>query len=136
MPSSITIEKIGEVGRQALALGEDASRAINSALLGGAKIAKEEASQRIPRYKRHRTDHGRSSKHLADSLKAEVIRKRQVAGVTVEGAFQNGPSYYVKFVEYGTVKMRAREYIQTAAIVKQQEMVEAVAATLKEKLGL
>lgn len=136
MPSVITLAQIGEVGRQAQALGNEASRAINSALLSGAKIAKEEASRRIPRYKRHRSDHGRSSRHLADNLKAEVVTKQRVAGVTVEGGIQRGPSYYVKFVEYGTTKMAAREYIQTAAVLKHKEMVEAVDSTLKEKLGL
>ncbi len=100
MAGNISIENLGEVGKQALALGADTKKGINKALLAGAEVVKGEASQRIPRYAKHRTDHGRSSKHLADALRTEVVSDRQVAGVTVEGSFQNGPSYYVKFVEY------------------------------------
>lgn len=136
MPGNIYIDNLGELGRQAKALGTEARKAVNKALLAGAKIIEGEASKRIPRYARHRTDHGRSSKHLADSLRSEVVTDRQVAGVTVEGAFQNGPSYYVKFVEYGTTKMAKRQYIQKSAEAKEQQVLETVASELKQNLGL
>lgn len=136
MPGNIYLDGLGEIGKQALALGRDAKGAINKALLAGAQVIKTEASQRIPRYARHRTDHGRSSKHLADALVAEVVTDRQVAGVTVEGDFENGPSYYVKFVEYGTTKMSKRQYIQKSGEAKEDAAMEAVAAELKERLGL
>ena len=135
MPGHISIEQIGEVGRQAVALGAEATPAINAALLEGAKIIADEAKTRIPRYPKHRTDHKRSARHLADVLKAEIVTKRRVAGVTVEGGF-NGPSYYVKFVEHGTVKMKARKYIAKSAEARESEVIDTVAAKLKEKLGL
>ena len=135
MSTQISIEQIGEVGRQAAALGEEATPAINAALLAGAKIIASEARTRIPRYPKHRTDHGRSAQHLADVVKAEIITKRRIAGVTVDGGF-NGPSYYVKFVEHGTVKMKARKYIAKSAEAREAEVIETVAAKLKEKLGL
>ena len=106
MSSSVTLEGLDEIGKQAQALGPQATSAINAALLAGAKIIAAEASTRIPKARKHRTDHGRSAKHLADVLKAEVITKRKMAGVTVEGG-ANGGSYYWKFVEHGTVKMKA-----------------------------
>ncbi len=136
MPGTISLENIGEIGRQARALGSDATRDINRALLAGAKIIATEARARIPRYPHHRTDHGRSSKHLADAVIAEVVSKRKTAGVAVEGNFHNGPSYYVKFVEYGTTKMSKRAYIQKAAEAKEGDAVNAVAAELKARLGL
>ena len=135
MSSQITLEQVGEVGRQAMALGAEATPAINAALLEGAKIIADEARTRIPRYPKHRTSHGRSAKHLADVVKAEIITKSRIAGVTVEGGF-NGPSYYVKFVEHGTVKMKARKYIAKSAEAREAEVIGVVAAKLKEKLGL
>lgn len=136
MAGRISIDNLGELGQQARSLGMEARRSINKALLAGAKVIQGEASQRIPRYTPHRTDHGRSAKHLADSLTSEVVTDRQVAGVTVEGAFENGPSYYVKFVEYGTTKMNARQYIQKSAEAKEQQVLETVASELKHNLGL
>lgn len=136
MSGSIHIDNLGEIGRQAQALGKEAKGAVNKALLAGAKIIRADASVRIPRRKPHRTDHGRNSKHLADALEAKVITDRKVAGVTVEGDFQNGPSYYVKFVEYGTTKMKKRQYIQKSAEAKENEALEAVASELKAQLGL
>lgn len=135
MASHISIDKIGEVGRQALALGAEATPAINAALLAGAKVIKEEASVRIPRYAKHRTDHGRSPKHLADVLVAAIVTKRKTAGVTVEGNASNGPSYYWKFVEHGTVKMKARKYIAKSAEAREDEVIDTVATTLKKRLG-
>lgn len=134
MASHIDIDKIGEVGRQAQALGAEATPAINAALLAGAKIIAEEAKTRVPRSANHRTDHGRSPKHLADVLTAAIITKRKTAGVTVQGG-ANGPSYYWKFPEHGTVKMKAREYIAKSAEAREDEVLNTVAAKLKEKLG-
>jgi HK97 gp10 family phage protein len=135
LSSQITIEQIGEVGKQAAALGAEATPAINAALLDGAKIIAEEARTRIPRNPKHRARGKISPRHLADVIKAEVITNRRIAGVTVEGGF-NGPSYYVKFVEHGTKKMTARKYIDKSAEAREAEVISAVAEKLKEKLGL
>ena len=135
MSVHITIDQIGEVGRQAAALGAEAKPAINASLLEGAKIIAGEARIRIPRHPKHRATKRISARHLADVVKAEIITKNRVAGVTVEGGF-NGPSYYVKFVEYGTVKMKARKYIAKSAEAREAEVIDTVATTLKEKLGL
>jgi HK97 gp10 family phage protein len=135
MSTRISIEQIGEVGRQAAALGAEATPAINAALLEGAKIIAGEARTRIPRHPKHRATKKISARHLADVVKAEIITKRRIAGVTVEGGF-NGPSFYVKFPEYGTVKMKARRYIAKSAEAREAEVIDTVAAKLKERLGL
>ena len=135
MSNQISIEQIGEVGRQAAALGAEATPAINAALLAGARIIADEARTRIPRHPRHRATKKISARHLADVVKAEIVTKRRVAGATVEGGF-TGPSFYIKFVEHGTVKMKARKYIAKSAEARETEVIETVAAKLKEKLGL
>lgn len=136
MPGNVSVENYDVIVKQARALGNDARQAVNKALLAGAEVIRGEATQRIPRYTKHRADHGRSGKHLADALATEAVTDRQVAGVTVEGGFQNGPSYYVKFVEYGTTKMGKREYIQKSAEAREQQVMETVASELKSNLGL
>ena len=135
MSSSVRIDQLGELGRQAQALGSEATTAINRALLEGAKIIASEAKTRVPLYKRHRTDHGRGPQHLATVLSAEVVTNRKVAGVAVPGGV-NGPYYYWKFVEHGTGKLKARKYVAKSAASREQEVLETVASVLKEKLGL
>ena len=55
--------------------------------------------------------------------------------MTVKGGF-NGPSYYVKFVEYGTEKQNAQRFIEKSAEAKEKEVVSTVATELKNRLGL
>lgn len=133
--AQFTLENYENIKRQAAALGPDAKSAINKALLAGAKIVASEASATIPRYPKHRSSHGRSAKHLADAVKAVGITGRSIAGVTVEGGF-SGPSYYVKFPEYGTTRMSARRYIQKSAAAREGEVMDTVTNTLKDGLGL
>ncbi len=135
MASKISIEQLGEVGRQAQALGSEATGAINGALLKGARIIAGEAAIRAPRARKHRSDGGRSAQPLADVITAELLTNRKIAGVTVKGGF-NGPSYYVKFVEYGTAKQDAQRFIEKSAEAKEREVLDTVAAELKRRLGL
>ena len=135
MGSKISIEQLGEVGRQAQALGSEATGAINSSLLKGAKIIAGEATLRAPRSRKHRTDRGRSPQRLAEVITAELLTNRKVAGVTVKGGF-NGPSYYVKFVEYGTARQKAQRFIEQSAEAREKEVLNTVAAELKSRLGL
>ncbi len=135
MASKISIEQLGEVGRQAKALGNEAKGAINGALLKGARIISGEATVRAPKSRKHRTNRGQSPKRLAEVITADLISNRKVAGVTVKGGF-NGPSYYVKFVEYGTGKQNAQRFIEKSAEAKEKEVLSTVATELKNRLSL
>ena len=132
---SLRLEGLGALAKQAAALGQDAKKAVNSALLKGARIITAEAKVRAPRTKGHPATHGRSPRHLADVLTATKITAKNVSGVTVEGG-ANGPSYYWKYVEYGTVKQKAQKFINESAAAKEAEVLDAVAAELKSELGL
>jgi len=132
---SLRLEGLGALAKQAAALGQDAKKAVNSALLKGARIITAEAKVRAPRTEGHPTTRGRSPRHLADVLTATKITAKNVSGVTVEGG-ANGPSYYWKYVEYGTVKQNAQKFINESAAAKEAEVLDAVAAELKSELGL
>lgn len=133
MAIQITIEQLGEVGRQAAALGKEAQAAIGAALLKGVKVMEPAARAKAPRAAVHARRRGISPKHLGDVIISAKATNR-VAGLTVEGG-ANGPSYYWKYVEHGTVKMRAQPYMAPAAEEKENEAIEAVARELKSKLG-
>lgn len=130
----IGLEQVGEVGKQAAALGDAAKSAISSALLKGAQVIRPAAQAKAPRSAVHAMRRGVSPKHLGDVIIAAKAGARS-AGLTVEGG-ANGPSYYWKYLEHGTVKMRAQSFMAPAAEEKESEAVEAIAAELKSKLGL
>ena len=132
---SLRLEGLGALAKQATALGQDAKKAVNSALLKGARIITAEAKVRAPRTEGHPAARGHSPRHLADVLTATKITAKNVSGVTVEGG-ANGPSYYWKYVEYGTVKQKAQKFINESAVAKEAEVLDAVAAELKSELGL
>ena len=132
---SLRLEGLGALAKQAAALGQDAKKAVNSALLKGARIITAEAKVRAPRTEGHPATRGRSPRHLADVLTATKITAKNVSGVTVEGG-ANGPSYYWKYVEYGTVKQKAQKFINESATAKEAEVLDAVTAELKSELGL
>lgn len=134
MATYIGVEQLGEIGRQAAALGQEARSAISAALLKGAKAIEPAAKAKAPRAAVHSRRRGISPKHLADVIVA-VKGNARTAGLTVEGG-ANGPSYYWKYIEHGTTKMRAQPYMAPAAEEKENEAVEAVATELKRKLGL
>lgn len=130
----IGLEQIGEIGKQASALGDAAKSAISSALFKGAQVMQPAARAMAPRSKVHARQRGVSPKHLGDVIIAAKAGARS-AGLTVEGG-ANGPSYYWKYVEHGTVKMRAQPFMAPAAEATEDKAVEAIASELKGKLGL
>ena len=130
----IGLEQIGEIGKQAAALGDAARGAVSSALLKGAQIMQPVARSMAPRSAVHSKRRGISPKHLGDVIIAAKAGDRS-AGLTVEGG-ANGPSYYWKYVEHGTTKMRAQPFMAPAAEATENEAVEAIASELKSKLGL
>ncbi len=45
-----------------------------------------------------------------------------------------GDPFYAKFIEFGTVKMRARPFIEPAFLAKRRDAMEAMAEVMKEAL--
>ena len=131
--SVLNLESFGEVGKQAKALGDDAKGAISSALYKGAQMLVPTVKAKAPRSLKHRTGGKLSPLHLADTITAD--KALSMAGVTVAGG-ANGPSYYWKYLEHGTVKMAARPFFAPALEEKAEEVHQTVADELKEKLGL
>lgn len=128
---------MGDLGKQARALGAEARKGIRKALLAGAKVMAPSSQARVPLSGRKHTGNVKTRVPLKNVVKADVISKtdNHVAGVTVEGGFP-GEHFYVKFPEYGANKISARSYIQLGAMERKQEAVDAVAETLRSELDL
>ena len=56
-------------------------------------------------------------------------------GVTVIGGV-NGPSYYWKYLEYGTKRIRERAFIRESAEARGDEAMEAVKREIEARLGI
>lgn len=131
--SDLDMRSFGEIGKQAHALGDDARAAISAALYKGAQALVPAVKAKAPRSLKHRTGGKRSPLHLTDTITADKVLG--MAGVTVAGG-ANGPSFYWKHLEHGTVKMPAKPFFAPALEEKAEEVHQAVAEELKEKLGL
>lgn len=125
-----------ELGTRVKNMGKDARAAAGQALRKGAELIREEAHVRSPRSPNgHPATQGRTSKHLADQLTTSVSASKYTAGVTVVGGV-NGPSYYWKFLEYGTKHIKERSFIRDSAEARGNEALEMVKKELESKLGI
>lgn len=117
-------------------MGKDARGAAGQALRKGAEIIREEAHVRAPRSKNgHPATYGRTAKHLADQLTTSVSASKYTAGVTVVGGV-NGPSYYWKYLEYGTKRIKERAFIRESAAARGDEAMETVKREIETRLGI
>ena len=99
------------------------------------KDARAAAGQALRSAYGHPATQGRTAKHLADQLTTSVSASKYTAGVTVVGGV-NGPSYYWKFLEYGTKRIRERAFIRESAEARGDEAMETVKREIETRLGI
>lgn len=134
--ANVRIDGLKDLGTRVKNMGQEARGAAGQALRKGAEIIREEAHTRAPRSKNgHPATQGRTSKHLADQLTTSVSASKYTAGVTVVGGV-NGPSYYWKFLEYGTKSIRERAFIRESADARGEEAMETVKKEIENRLGI
>ena len=134
--ANVRIDGLKDLGTRVKNMGKDARAAAGQALRKGAEIIREEAHVRAPRSAHgHPATQGRTAKLLADQLTTSVSASKYTAGVTVVGGV-NGPSYYWKFLEYGTKRIKERVFIRESAEVRGDEAMETVKREIETRLGI
>ena len=105
-------------------LGQKGSRIENKALKEAGDVVKESIEKEVP---------VRTGKLKQSITVSRVKTKDGVKRVEV-GPDKDG--YYGKFVEFGTVKMKANPFMSRGYETSKEEAMEAIEKNLKEGLGL
>lgn len=142
MPVKVEFEGMDAIVRQMRALGPDAQKARKAALMAGSKVLAEEVRIKAPRSATPRKPTAKNSwrtgKHMADVVRAEYIPRTKTGfgGVGTPGGVARGPYFYIRFLEYGTERIKPRRFVQKAAEARGAAIASAVGSELKNQLGL
>ena len=105
-------------------LGQKGSRIENKALREAGDVVKESIKKEVP---------VRTGK-LKQSITASRVKTKDGVKRVEVGPDKDG--YYGKFVEFGTVKMKANPFMSRGYETSKEEAMEAIEKNLKEGLGL
>lgn len=116
--TAVIITGVDEIDRKLSRFEQSVQKkAIRKATREAAKVILEDARQRVP------VDTGALRKSLrVRSLKRSRVRQGHQV-MTGEGFFK-GDTFYGGFVEYGTKRMVAREYMKKAMVAKESDTVQ------------
>jgi HK97 gp10 family phage protein len=102
-------------------LGTEADRVKEDALLAGAEIIQQAASEKAPR------DTGKLAENIV------------ISDVKEDGTVDIGPDrdrFYGLFLEFGTSKMAARPFLQPAFEESKEQVQQKMADVIRRELGL
>lgn len=105
-------------------LGQKGSRIENKALREAGDVVKDAIEKEVP---------VRTGK-LKQSITASRVKTKDGVKRVEVGPDKDG--YYGKFVEFGTVKMKANPFMSRGYETSKEEAMEAIEKNLKEGLGL
>ncbi|WP_026486811.1 HK97-gp10 family putative phage morphogenesis protein [Caldanaerobius polysaccharolyticus] len=125
MPVDIKFEGMDELLRKVEELGKKGSRIENTALKTAGEYLAEEMKKEAP----VRTG------ELRDSIKASNAKTKQ-GQKYVEVGPDETTNWRAKFIEFGTVKMKANPFMSRAYEKNKDKIQEIIAQKLKEGLGL
>lgn len=117
-------EMLANIGK----LGKNVEKVKKKALSKGAEVLKAEISQNAVRSGTH-------AKHMADNIEISDI----AVGSDGSEYLLVGPTkdyFYGQFLEFGTVKMRARPFMEPALLSKKQEVLEKIAEEIRSELNV
>lgn len=115
------LEGMQELLKKLETLGNEAEQVKQEALVAGAKVVQQAASQKAPR------DTGK----LAENIVISDIKE--------DGTVDIGPDrdrFYGLFLEFGTSKMSARPFLQPAFEENKEQVQQKMADVIRRELGL
>lgn len=110
-----------ELLRQLEQVGSEAERIKKDALLAGAEVIQQAASEKAPR------DTGKLAENIV------------ISDINEDGTVDIGPDrdrFYGLFLEFGTTKMAARPFLQPAFEENKEQVQQKMAGVIRRELGL
>jgi HK97 gp10 family phage protein len=127
---SFELTGINELIEELERRGNNVEQIKTQALMQGAEIIKESMKQKCPRS----TQQGQ---HLADNIIVSDLKEDIPGKPFVEVGpkkSDNNEFFYGKFLEWGTVKMRAQPFAEPGFIEKRQAALDKIAEKIREAL--
>ncbi|WP_031405270.1 HK97-gp10 family putative phage morphogenesis protein [Geobacillus vulcani] len=115
------LEGMQELLKKLETLGNEAEQVKQEALMAGAKVVQEAASQKAPR------DTGKLAENIV------------ISDVKEDGTVDIGPDrdrFYGLFLEFGTTKMAARPFLQPAFEENKEQVQQKMSDVIRRGLGL
>jgi HK97 gp10 family phage protein len=131
MASGIELEGMEEFIEKLQAMDSKADLIVNDALNEGAKIILGGVIPKIPRS-------NLTKEHVADHIAISKVKKQNGVPYVLVGPNKGDTSkfFYLKFIEWGTVKMAARAPFGRTIAEEKDNVKIAIVKTLKEGLEL
>lgn len=143
MGASLEVDGLELIQKRINELGKKGQRIENKALREGAEIVRAKVSEQAPRSNKPRkatsgTQSWRTGEHAADHITASRIKKVNGSKVIEVGISRSDNShyFYLKFHEYGTVKMPPRPFMRRSLRMSRDNARAIMRNVYKKELGL
>lgn len=143
MGSYLNVDGLSQIQNKIIELGKKGQRIENKALRAGAEIVRAEISEQAPRSDKPRkptngTQSWRTGEHAADHITASSVKKLNGSKVVEVGISRADTShyFYLKFHEYGTVKMAPRPFMKRSLRLSRDRARAIMKNIYKKELGL
>jgi len=134
--SRVTVEGLEEIQEALAKMGAGKNAIVDKALKKGVEIVKDEMSRRAPRGEGMGGYKGTG--HLKDNIAVSNIEDESGVRAIYAGVKKGDNSnwFYAKFLEWGTVKMKAQPFMQPSYNSKKNKAFKLICDSIKGDLGL
>jgi HK97 gp10 family phage protein len=126
MTTNAEFEGLEEALRRLQDLDKKASRVENKALIAGAEIVADQMRKNVSVSKN-------GGNHIKDNIEVTKVKKNKgVKEITIQP--NEKVNWRAKFLEYGTSKMPAEQFVEISGIQKAKEVEETMIDVIKSEL--
>ncbi|WP_368657632.1 HK97-gp10 family putative phage morphogenesis protein [Metabacillus halosaccharovorans] len=143
MGAYLEVDGMSQIQKRIIELGKKGNKIENKALREGAEIVRAKVSEQAPRSDKPRkqkegTQSWRTGEHAADHITASRVKMVNGSKVIEVGISRgdNSHYFYLKFHEYGTVKMPPRPFMRRSLRMSRDNARAIMRYIYKKELGL